>query len=246
MGWGVAGVGADGGVVVMDRVGVMVGVPVVRVGVPVALREAVAVGMGVTLPVGAGVRVPGRGVGGGVRVKGVPVGATGVPVVVMVPVGVSGGVPVVVRVAVAVTVAVLVTVAVGVTVAVPVTVAVGVMVAVVVTVAVAVAGSDVVGVTVAVMPRLVVSGGAVVNGVVNGALTGMVAASGALPINVTGIMGGRSIRSPPSGRTWITQPATRMSKPIAASAVGRVSRFMKPPVAIKTLSSGKIVALSYH
>jgi len=57
----VADVGADGGVVVIARVGVAVGVPAVRVGVAVALRVAVvvAVGAGVVLPVGAGVRVPG-------------------------------------------------------------------------------------------------------------------------------------------------------------------------------------------
>jgi len=109
------------------------------------------------------------------------------------------------------------------------------------------------------MTGVVVRGAVVVNGDVvtvvskdvatggaTGALTGSVVVVGVVPISVTGNMGGRSMRSPPSGRTWITQPVTRMSKPIAASAVGRVSRFMKPPVAIKTRSSCKIVALSYH
>jgi hypothetical protein len=189
----------------------------VRVGVAVALRVAVAVIVtgGVTLPVGAGVRVPGRAVAGGFRVKGVPVGGVVVPVAVIVPVGVNGGVPG--GWVVPVTVAVTVTVAVGVTVD--------------VTVVVAVAVSAAVGVTVVVRTGVVVSGAVVANG----ALTGMVVAPGALPIKVTGNMGGRSMRNPPSGRTWITQPATRKSRPIVASAVDSVSRFMKPPLAINTL-----------
>jgi hypothetical protein len=189
----------------------------------VALRVVVAVGIGVALPGGAGGRVPGGVVGAGVRVTGVPVGATAVPVAVIVPVGVIGGVPVVVTVAVAVTVAVPVTVAVGVS---------GV---------VAVAGKDAVGVTVAVITGVVVSGAVVVNGVLTGSVpTGSVVVLGVLPINVTGIMGGRSMRRPPSGRTWITQPATRKSNAMVASVMGSVSRFMKPPLAINSRSSDKL------
>jgi hypothetical protein len=182
-------------------------------------------------------------VGAGVRVTGVPVGATAVPVAVIVPVGVKGGVPGgrVVTVAVTVLVGVIggvpvvVTVAVAVTVAVPVTVAVGV------SGVVAVAGKDAVGVTVAVITGVVVSGAVVVNGVLTGSVpTGSVVVLGVLPINVTGIMGGRSMRRPPSGRTWITQPATRKSNAMVASVMGSVSRFMKPPLAINSRSSDKL------